>query len=186
MPNRLDMRIAQAAHRTLVSLRVGRRQAEEASRRLHLALPLCAVGEDPQSLWLGPDHWMLASAREAASDMIEHCAATLAGVLHNAVDQSAAFSVLRVAGEGVRDVLASGAALDFRASSFPPGACRPTRFAQVAVVIVGTGPDEFEIYVDRGYGKYLRDWLEDAVLIAERAARGGIPERGRPNVGRHG
>jgi len=90
-------------------------------------------------------------------------------VLHNAVDQSAAFSVLRVAGEAVRDVLAAGAALDFREAGFPRGGCRPTRFAQVAVAIVATGTDEFELYVDRGYGKYLRDWLEDTAGIAERA-----------------
>ncbi len=167
MPDGLDIRIEQATDRALVSLRVARGAAEEAARRLHLALPLCVAGEDRQSLWLGPDHWLLASTTRAASDMIEHCAATLDGVLHNAVDQSAAFSVLRVAGADVRGVLASGAALDFRASSFPPGGCRPTRFAQVAVAIVATGADEFEIYVDRGYGKYLRDWLEDAVLIAE-------------------
>lgn len=170
MPDGLDIRIERAADRALVSLRVARGAAADAVRRLHLAPPLSAVGDDPQSLWLGPDHWLLASRRQPASAMIERCETELAGVLHNAVDQSAAFSVLRVAGRDVRDVLAAGAALDFRASGFPAGGCRPTRFAQVAVAIVATGTDEFELYVDRGYGKYLRDWLEDTADIAERAA----------------
>ena len=169
MPDGLDIEIEQTADRPLVSLRVARSAAADAVRRLQLAPPLGAAGEDPQSLWLGPDHWLLASRRQTASNMIERCEADLAGVLHNAVDQSAAFSVLRVAGRDVRDVLASGAALDFRESAFPPGGCRPTRFAQVAAAIVATGTDEFEIYVDRGYGKYLRDWLEDTARIAERA-----------------
>ena len=170
MPEGLDIRIEPAADRVLVSLRVARRAAGEAARRLRLAPPLGAVGEDPQSLWLGPDHWLLASARQTASAMIERCTAELAGVLHNAVDQSAAYSVLRVAGGDVREVLAAGAALDFRPSGFPPGGCRPTRFAQVAAVVVATGADEFELYVDRGYGKYLRDWLEDTAVIAGNAA----------------
>lgn len=174
MPDGLDIQIGHAVSRALVSLRVARGAVADAVRRLHLAPPLSAAGEDPQSLWLGPDHWLLASRRQTASAMVERCAAELVGVLHNAVDQSAAFSVLRVAGRDVRDVLASGAALDFRESEFPPGGCRPTRFAQVAVAIVATGIDEFEIYVDRGYGRYLRDWLEDTARVAERA------------VGRHG
>ena len=169
MPEGLDIRIEQAAGRALVSLRVARGAAADAVHRLHLAPPLSAVGDDPQSLWLGPDHWLLASRRQPASAMIERCGTELAGVLHNALDQSAAFSVLRVAGEAVRDVLASGAALDFRESGFPPGGCRPTRFAEVAAAIVRTGTDEFELYVDRGYGRYLRDWLEDTARIAERA-----------------
>ena len=174
MPDGLDIQVEHAVSRALVSLRVARGAVADAVRRLRLAPPLSAAGEDPQSLWLGPDHWLLASRRQTASAMVERCAAELAGVLHNAVDQSAAFSVLRVAGRDVREVLASGAALDFRESGFPPGGCRPTRFAQVGTAIVATGANEFELYVDRAYGKYLRDWLEDTVRIAERA------------VGRHG
>lgn len=170
MPDGLDIRIEPAADRALVSLRVARGAAGDAVQRLGLAQPLSAVGDDPQSLWLGPDHWLLGSQRQTASAMIERCETELAGVLHNAVDQSAAFCVLRVAGGDVRDVLAAGAALDFREAGFPPGGCRPTRFAEVAAAIVATGTDEFEIYVDRGYGAYLRDWLEDTARIAERAA----------------
>lgn len=169
MPDGLDIQIGHAADRALVSLRVARGAAADAVHRLHLAPPLCAVGDDPQSLWFGPDHWLLASRGQPASALIERCETELAGVLHNAVDQSAAFSVLRVAGGAVRDVLAAGAALDFRESGFPRGGCHPTRFAEVAAAIVRTGTDEFELYVDRGYGRYLRDWLEDTARIAERA-----------------
>ncbi|MCY4563939.1 MAG: hypothetical protein OXE40_05575 [Gammaproteobacteria bacterium] len=171
MPDPVDIRIERAPERALVSLRVSRQAASNAARRLHLAPPLRTAGEDPQSLWLGPDHWLLASPQQTASALIERCETGLGGLLHNAVDLSAAFTVLRLAGGEVRDVLASGAGLDFRGASFPQGGCRPTRFAQVATVIVATGTDEFELYVDRGYDRYLRDWLEDAALIAARAAR---------------
>ena len=171
MPDPVDIRIEKAPDRALVSLRVSRQAAGDAARRLHLAPPSRTAGEDPQSLWLGPDHWLLASRQQTASTLIERCETGLAGLLHNAVDLSAAFTVLRLAGGEMRDVLASGAGLDCREASFPQGGCRPTRFAQVATVIVATGTDEFELYVDRGYGRYLRDWLVDAALIAARAAR---------------
>ena len=171
MPDHPEIRIAKAPDRSLVSLRVSRQAAVDARQRLDLAPPSCATGEDPRSLWLGPDHWWLVGRPQTAAAMIEQCDTTLAGLLHNAVDQSAAYAALRMEGRGARDVLASGAGLDFRESSFPQGACRPTRLAQIAAVIVAAGTDEFELYVDRGYEKYLCDWLEDSLLIANRAAR---------------
>ena len=172
MPDRFDIRIETAPDRSLVSLRVSRQAAGDAGQRLELAPPLCAAGEDPQSLWLGPDHWLLVGGRQSASAIIERCANGLAGLLHNAVDQSAAYRVLRIEGRGAREVLASGTGLDFRERSFPQGGCCPTRLAQVAAVIVSAGTDAFELYVDRGYGEYLLDWLQDSLVVANDAARG--------------
>ena len=174
MPDGFDIGIEPAPDRSLVSLRVSRQVAGDAVRRLDLAPPLSTAGEDPQSLWLGPDHWLLVGRQQPASAMIERCATWLAGLLHNAVDQSAAYRVLRIEGGGAREVLASGSGLDFREQSFSRGGCRPTRLAQVGVVAVAVGRDAFELYVDRGYGKYLLDWLKDSLAIANRAARGPI------------
>ena len=169
MPDRLDIRIEAAPECPLVSLRVSRQAAGEAAQRLELASPLRAAGEDPRSLWLGPDHWLLVGRRQSASAMIERCSTGLAGLLHNAVDQSAAYAVLRVAGADAGEVLASGSALDFRERSFARDDCHPTRLAQVAAVIVSAGTDGFEVYVDRGYGKYLLDWLEGSLVVANLA-----------------
>ena len=36
---------------------------------------------------------------------------------------------------------------------------------QVAAVIVATAEEQFEIYVDRSYGRYLADWLADTSNI---------------------
>ena len=167
----LDVRIGQAPGRSIVSLRVSRQAAGDAVRCLDLGPPLCAAGEDPQSLWLGPDHWLLVSRLQSVSAMIDRCATGLPGLLHNAVDQSAAYAVLRIEGRGAREVLASGSGLDLRERNLARGSCRPTRLAQVAAVIVAAGADSFELYVDRGYGKYLLDWLEDSLAIANRAVR---------------
>ena len=171
MPDPSDIHIEKAPDRALISLRVSRRAADDARRRLGLAARLCVAGQDPQSLWLAPDHWLLVGWRQTASIIIEECDARLSGLLYNAVDQSAGYAVLRIGGSGARELLASGAGLDFRKRSFPKGGCQRTRLAQIAVIVVATGMDEFELYVDRGYEKYLSDWLEDGVVIAQRATR---------------
>lgn len=174
MPDRTDIRIGKATDRSLVSLRVSRAASGEAAKRLDLAPPLCSAGEEPQSLWLGPDHWLLVGRQLPAAALIERCRSGLAGLLHNAVDQSAAHTVWRIEGPAAGEVLASGAALDFRQRHFPLHGCRPTRLAQVPAVVVAVAADAFELYVDRGYGQYLRDWLEDSLAIATRAARRGL------------
>ncbi len=170
MPDSEKSRIGTADERTLVSLEVLLSDADEARSRLELAAPLQIAGQDPKSLWLGPDHWLLTSRLQPASAVIESCEAALDGLLFNAVDQSAAYAIARIEGEHAREVLASGSGLDFRRRSFPQGACRPTRLAQIAAVIAADGVDAFEIFVDRCYRRYLCDWLEDALLVAERAA----------------
>ena len=170
MPDHNHIRIGRATDRSLVSLRVLKGASDEAGKRLDLAPPLCAAGEDPQSLWLGPAHWLLVGRQLPAAALIERCSAGLAGLLHNAVDQSAAYAVLRIEGRGAGEVLASGTGLDFRRRHFPVQGCRPTRLAQVPAVVVATGAEAFELYVDRGYGQYLLDWLEDTLVIAKRAA----------------
>lgn len=170
MPDPNHIRIDSATDRSLVSLRALSAASDEVRKRLDLAPPLCAAGEDPQSLWLGPAHWLLVGWRFPASALIERCSAGLAGLLHNAVDQSAAYAVLRIEGRGADEVLASGTGLDFRRRHFPLHGCRPTRLAQVPAVVVAVGADAFELYVDRGYGQYLLDWLEDSLAIAKRAA----------------
>ena len=172
MPDQANIRIGKATDRSVVSLKVSRAAADEAGKRLDLAPPLCAAGEDPQSLWLGPAHWLLVGRQLPASALIERCSAGLAGLLHNAVDQSAAYAVLRIEGRGAGVVLASGTGLDFRQRHFPLHGCRPTRLAQVPAVVVAIGAEAFELYVDRGYGPYLRDWLEDSLAIAKRTAQG--------------
>ena len=170
MPDFTAFRIETASRRTVVSLKVARGAADAARQRLGLAAPLCASGDEPRSLWLGPDHWLLTGSPETAERIVELCRSRLAGLLHNAVDLSAGYAVLCVKGDGARDLLACGSGLDFRARSFSRGACRSTRFAQIACTVAAVEADEFELYVDRAYAKYLREWLDDSMTIARRAA----------------
>ncbi len=151
---------------SIVSLKVSSKSLESARNSLQLASPASTSNGDPRSLWFGPDRWLLVSDSKSADSMVEECEKSLADVLHNAVDYSAGLAVYRLTGTGARDLLAAGCGLDFRDEKFQVGTCCRTRFAQIAAVIVAEGPEQFDIYVDRSYEKYLSDWLRDSLSIS--------------------
>jgi heterotetrameric sarcosine oxidase gamma subunit len=153
------------ANRAIVSLKVARRSLDVARERLGLAAPLCAAGDDPRSLWLGPDRWLLVSDSMPADAVIAACDEALTGVLHNAVDYSAGLAVLRLAGGGARQLLATGTGIDLRPAEFAEGACCRTRLARIAAVITVDASGRFEIYADRSYESYLTSWLAESSSV---------------------
>ena len=144
---------------SIVSLKVARKSCYVAQERL-------ASASEPKCLWHGPDRCLLVSNSITADSLVNHCQKQLADVLHHAVDNSAGLAVYRLTGTGARDLLAAGCGLDFRDEKFQVGTCCRTRFAQIAAVIVAEGPEQFDIYVDRSYEKYLSDWLRDSLSIS--------------------
>lgn len=168
-PVTLATTIESFAPGAIVMLKLTLGSAADAARRLQLAEPLRVSGVDPRSVWFGPDCWFLMSRETSAETMIERCNLELPGILHNAVDYSAALAAIRIAGPAAETLLASGSGVDFRRQSFAAGSCCRTRLAQVAATVVATGDREFEIFVDRSYERYLLDWLRDSAEIAARA-----------------
>ncbi len=150
---------------SIVSLKISSKSLDSAIDGLQLAAPLSANGSDPRSLWIGPDRWLIVSSSISADLLVKRCEEALADVLHNAVDNSAGLAVFRLTGTGARYLWAAGCGIDFRDEKFPVGNCCRTRFAQIAAVIVAEGPEQFDIYVDRSYEKYLDDWLRDSADI---------------------
>ena len=146
---------------SIVSLKVSRTCIDSARDRLQLAMSGSATSDDPQSLWIGPDRWLLVSHSSKPDAIVRTCNESLGEILHNAVDYSDGLAVFRISGSNVRQVLASGSGVDFRTHKFPLDMCCRTRFAHIAVVVVAVTAVQFDIYVDRGYAKYLHDWLAD-------------------------
>lgn len=155
---------------SIVSLKVSSKSLESARDRFQLATPLSASGNDPRSLWFGPDRWLLVSSTTSAESLIKECEKSLGNVLHSAVDNSAGLAVFRIAGPGARDLVAAGCGLDIRPEKFPAGNCCRTRLAQIAAIIAAEGPEQFDIYVDRSYEVYLGEWLRDSLSISAHAA----------------
>ena len=161
-PSNSGVSIERIENRSIVSLKVSRNSLESARNRLQLALPLSAAGKDPRSLWIGPDQWLLVSNSKTPDSIIKNCQETLGEVLYNAVDYSAGLVVLRIVGPNTGQLLATGSGINFRPEKFPIRTCCRTRLGQIAAVIVAETPEQFDIYVDRSYGNYLKDWLTDS------------------------
>lgn len=150
-------------NRAIVNLKVAKKDIASASRQLGLAEKLSRKVGDVTSLWLGPDIWLLISDNQEAASIVKKCETTLQGMLLNAVDYSSGLAVFRIGGTNASQLLASGTGLDLRTTAFPPGSCSRTRLAQVAVVVVATGNEEFELYIDRSYERYFQSWIDDNV-----------------------
>ena len=150
---------------SIVSLKVARSSLDRARERLGLPGPLSVGAGDPQSLWLGPDRWLLVSDSKKPVELMDSCGDALSDVLHNAVDYSSGLSVMRVAGPGARWLLASGTGFDLRPQRFATGSCCRTRLAQIAAVIVAAAAERFDVYVDRSYETYLTSWLAESSSI---------------------
>lgn len=163
MPDRLDhaFQFERIGGRSIVSLKTSRTGLHNGPGKWPQAGPLAIAGNDPQSLWLGPDRWLLVSDSMSPDAIIESCSEELAGQLHNAVDYSAGLAAFRIAGRNARRVLASGTGVDLRPDKFPDGTCCRTQLAQVAAVIVAEADGRFAVYVDRSYEFYLANWLAE-------------------------
>jgi sarcosine oxidase, subunit gamma len=118
-------------------------------------------------LWLGPDEYLvmtpdgqeaaLAQAlRQAAG---EACAAV--------VELGCGQTVIELAGQRAREVLAKGCPLDLHPRAFGPGRCAQSRLARSLVTIAQTdATPRFELIVRRSFADYLWQWLVDASACA--------------------
>lgn len=68
-----------------------------------------------------------------------------AGKLAMITSQSHGRTLMRMAGPRARDVLAKGTAVDLHSGVFKPGMAAATQFGHVAVTIVCTGADSFDL-----------------------------------------
>lgn len=150
----------------LVVLKVERRFEAEVRQLIDLAKPQHIHDGEPMSLWYGPDCWILVSETQSADAMSRFCTNRLQCIPHNAVDFSSALATIRIGGEAVREVLATGSGADFRPSKFKDGCCVRTRLAQVPAIVVAIGDGLVDIYVERSYERYMLEWLEYAARIS--------------------
>ena len=68
-------------------------------------------------------------------------------------------AVIRLEGEGSREVLMKGTSLDLLSGDYPPGTCRRMRYAEIAALLHVVEDDVFDVYVFRSYAHYAWDFL---------------------------
>jgi sarcosine oxidase subunit gamma len=105
-----------------------------------------------RAIWLGPDEWLVTgpSPDLAGADVV--------------VDVSGQRTTLRLTGDHVRAVLATGCALDLHPRAFPAGSAAQTLLGLAGVVLLAlddAGTD-YEVLVRTSFARYLAGWLVDA------------------------
>lgn len=130
---------------------------------LGFALPLeprsSAAWGDVRVLWLSVDQWLILSTRKKAHEILANLRKTLAGIHSLAVDVSDMRAVIRLEGEGCREILMKGTSLDLLDPQYKPGTCRRMRFAEIAALLHVVEENVFDVYVFRSYAHYAWTFL---------------------------
>jgi sarcosine oxidase subunit gamma len=113
--------------------------------------------------WLGPDEWLIVTARPQLAELLEQLRRATQGRHACVNDISGGQVVVRLSGPAVRDVLARGCTLDLNADTFDAGRCAQTGLAKAPVLIgcVDAAP-VFDIVVRRSFAEYLCRWIDCA------------------------
>ena len=119
-----------------------------------------------KALWLSPDQWLILCAKEKVSAIVAQLQEALGKIHSLSVDVSDMRSIIRLEGEGSREVMMKSGSLDFTGKEFAPGHVRRMRFAEIAALFNIVEDNTIDLYVFRSYANYAMDFLQ-------KAARGG-------------
>ncbi|WP_373503880.1 sarcosine oxidase subunit gamma [Aestuariivirga sp.] len=114
---------------------------------------------DIKVLWLSIDQWLILSTRTKMHELLASLRGALLGIHSLAVDVSDMRVVIRIEGEGSREILMKGTSLDLLSGEYTPGTCRRMRFAEIAALLHVVEGEIFDIYVFRSYANYAWDFL---------------------------
>lgn len=167
-PHDLSISITEVVDRGMIDMRgdpQDRAFAAAVDTVLGVALPRLprssvAAGE-LSVLWLSVDQWLVQCPRAQASDLARGLKEALEGIPSLVVDVSDARAVIRLQGDGVREVIMKGAPVDLTAPEFRKGSVRRLRFGELAAMVcmVGEAPDVIDLYVFRSYAVFAWEWL---------------------------
>ncbi|HUQ37465.1 MAG TPA: sarcosine oxidase subunit gamma family protein [Aestuariivirga sp.] len=114
---------------------------------------------DVKALWLSIDQWLILCSRAKAVELVAALKAELGGIHSLIVDVSDMRAVLRLEGDGVREVLLKGSSLDLLSDDYAPGTVRRMRYAEIAALLHVVEDTVFDIYVFRSYADYAWDFI---------------------------
>jgi sarcosine oxidase, subunit gamma len=114
---------------------------------------------DIRILWLSTDQWLILCPRAKVGDVLAKLRTGLAGLHSLAVDVSDMRAVIRVEGDGAREILMKGTSLDLLSGNYEAGTARRMRYAEIAALLHVVEEDVFDIYVFRSYAHYAWEFL---------------------------
>ena len=148
---------------------------------LGVALPTTpstwADGDTARVIWLGPDEWLVANPFISPEDLEAGLRAAVSSAVDGAgavINVSAQRTTLRLRGEHVRDVLATGCAIDLHPRAFPAGSAAQTVLGQAGIVLLALDDTatHYQLLVRSSFARYLAAWLVDAAIEYTDPGRG--------------
>ncbi len=123
-------------------------------------------------LWLSVDQWLITMPIDGCTKILESLQAECEGLFALACDVSDARAIIRLEGDGIREVLMKGTSVDMTRPDFVKGTVRRLNFAEIAAMchVVGTSPDVIDLYVFRSYADYTWEWLEATATEASKVS----------------
>lgn len=113
-------------------------------------------------LWLSIDQWLILCPRTKVVELLSNLREALADVHSLAVDVSDMRTIIRMEGEGCREILMKGCSLDLLSGKYRAGAVRRMRFAEIAALLHVVEDDVYDIYVFRSYAHYSWEFIVTA------------------------
>ena len=114
---------------------------------------------DVKVLWLSTDQWLVLSTRSKAHELLAQLHGALQGIHSLVVDVSDMRAIIRLEGDGCREVIMKGTSLDLLDPEYVQGCCRRMRYAEIAALLDVVEDDVFDIYVFRSYAHYTWNFL---------------------------
>ncbi|NNC77678.1 MAG: sarcosine oxidase subunit gamma [Woeseiaceae bacterium] len=110
--------------------------------------------------WLGPDEWLVGTARENSGHLVGQLEAATAGMSVAVNDISGGMVLTTLSAAIGREVLERGCTLDLHPEKFAAGDCAQTSLAKANIVLacIDDAP-VYEIIVRRSFSEYLLRWL---------------------------
>jgi sarcosine oxidase, subunit gamma len=145
---------------------VGLRVDPAVAERLGLSLPVepnthVQSDDEQETLWLGPDEWLVLGPPGAAPGIVGQLERRLAGSHHSVVDVSSNRATVELRGPARLELLSKGCSVDLRPTTWTSGACAQTLLCGAQVVLQERAGDT-RIYIRPSFGDYLVDWVIDA------------------------
>lgn len=151
-----------------ITLRLNAENADQlkaAEKALGVALPtqpLTSVEKGDVSVrWISPDEWLVIVPGLKTFEVESALHNELSGH-YQVVNVSGGWTIYKLSGANVLDVLKKSTIVDVHPSVFPVGKVVSTAFAKSSAIIRRSGESEFELIVRRSFADYLWLWIQDA------------------------
>ncbi len=165
---KLAVDISEVSDRGMIDLRgelSDRKFAAAAKKVLGIDLPVkprtSTTHGDLSILWLSVDQWLVCCPRAKIQDVLGELREALTDIHSLAVDLSDARAIIRLQGNGAREILMKGAPVNLLSTEIVAGTVRRLRYGEIAAMvhIVDERPDTIDLYIFRSYAEFAWDWL---------------------------